>query len=83
MLRDFSILSAAFFMTENIEQTVSAESAAETPLCSFVKIIDKLAGDKSNLKIRFQELKFNLGNAKVTLNGEVNFDVTHSPKTPT
>jgi hypothetical protein len=40
-----------------------------------LKIIGELVGDEPNLKIDFQALKFNLGNMKYTLNGEVNLNV--------
>jgi hypothetical protein len=43
-----------------------------------LKIIGKLAGEESTLRIDFQELKFNLGNTKYTLNGKVNFNVIRS-----
>jgi hypothetical protein len=40
-----------------------------------LRIIGELVKDEPNLKIDFQALKFNLGNTKYTLNGEVNLKV--------
>lgn len=45
-----------------------------------VRILDKLAGEQANFKVDFQELKFHLRNKLYTLNGEVNFNVVHSPE---
>lgn len=46
-----------------------------------LKMIGKLAGDKSNLKVSFQELKFNRGNTKYVLNGEINFNIVRPKDT--
>jgi hypothetical protein len=40
-------------------------------------IIGKLAGDKNNLKVDIQQLKFCLGKTKFEVNGEVNFNVIY------
>ncbi len=42
------------------------------------EIIDKLAGEKCNLKISIQELKFNYRKTKYAVSGEINFNVVHA-----
>lgn len=50
----------------------------QSSLTTFAKIIEKLSGNKSNIKITLQEVKLNTGKATVTLNGEVNFNIFHA-----
>ena len=40
-------------------------------------IIDRLAGDKDNLKVDIQHLKFKVKNQQIELNGLINFKVYH------
>jgi hypothetical protein len=44
---------------------------------NLAEIIDKLAGDKDNLRIDVQSVKFCLRNARYEVNGKVNFNVLH------
>ena len=51
------------------------ENTIQDRLNTFVKLIDELAGDKSNFKISLQNVCININKTKVMLNGEVNFDL--------
>ena len=42
-----------------------------------LKMIDKLAGKESNLKLSFQDLTLDAGPAKVKLNGSIVLDVLY------
>ncbi len=42
-----------------------------------LKMIDKLAGKESNLKLSFQDLTLDVGPAKVKLNGSIVLDVLY------
>jgi hypothetical protein len=42
-----------------------------------LKMIDKLAGKESNLKLSFQDLTLDVGPAKVKLNGSIVLDVVY------
>ena len=46
------------------------------------QIVDKLAGEQANLEIIVQDLTFNLGKSKHTLNGTINFNVFHAQEGP-
>ncbi len=48
---------------------------------NFAEIIAELAGDKPNLKVEVQELKFSLGKTKYEINGQVNFLIHKKPPT--
>ncbi len=41
-------------------------------------IIDRLAGDKDNLRVELQHVRFTLRNTKFDVNGVINFNVIHS-----
>ncbi len=69
-------------MSVSEESKYTIENASEIGSSKLLKIIGKLAGDKPNLKVSFQELKFNRGNTKYVLNGEINFNILR-PKTAT
>ena len=43
-------------------------------------IIDKLAGDKDNLRVDIQHVKLKVRNQRIELNGSINFKIFH--KTP-
>jgi hypothetical protein len=40
-------------------------------------IIDKLAGDKDNLRVDIQHVKFCVGKQHFEINGKINFNVIH------
>ncbi|MGE5556867.1 MAG: hypothetical protein ACM3UY_11515 [Methanocella sp.] len=42
-------------------------------------IIDRLAGDKDNLRIDLNHVRLSAGNQKFELNGMVNFKIFHKP----
>jgi len=42
-----------------------------------LKMIDKLAGKESNIKLSFQDLTLDAGPAKVKLNGSIVLDVVY------
>ncbi|TRO48499.1 hypothetical protein E2P47_02835 [Candidatus Bathyarchaeota archaeon] len=42
-----------------------------------LKIIDKLAGKESNLKLSFEDLTLDVGPAKAKLNGSIVLDVVY------
>jgi len=56
-------------------QNSIVENTIQDRLNTFVKLIDELAGDKSNFKISLQNVCININKTKVMLNGEVNFDL--------
>ena len=62
-------------MANDSEQNNIAENTIQDRLNTFVKLIDELAGDKSNFKISLQNVCININKTKVMLNGEVNFDL--------
>ena len=68
-------------MTNNQEQNNNAENTLQDRLYKFVKLVDELAGDKSNFKISLQNVSINVNKTKVTLNGEVNFDLARLSRT--
>lgn len=70
-------------MTNDSEQNKVTENTFQTRLDTYVRLIHKLAGDKSNFKVSFQELGLKTGETKVTLNGEVKFDFTPAKKAET
>jgi len=63
-------------MINNSEQNEITKNTLQDGLNTFVKLIDELAGDKSNFKISLQNVSININKTKVVLNGEVNFDLT-------
>ncbi len=64
-------------MTSRAENKVESDTSKKEA-ATFLKALDRLAGDEANLKISFQEIKFSLGKTRITLNGEANFDIIHS-----
>jgi hypothetical protein len=62
-------------MSVSDESNYTIENTSEMESSKLLKIIGKLAGNKPNLKVSFQELKFNRGNTKYLLNGEINFNI--------
>jgi hypothetical protein len=67
-------------MTNDSEQNKVIENTFQNRLDTYVGLIHKLAGDKSNFKVSFQELALKTGETKVTLNGEVKFDFVRAKK---
>jgi hypothetical protein len=50
---------------------------------NFAEIIDKLVGDKNNLRVDIQAVKFTLQKQTYEINGTLNFNVIHkTPNTP-
>ena len=64
-------------MSEKSEKSNKMENIGEIML----KIIDKLAGKESNLKLSFQDLTLDAGPAKVKLNGSIVLDVLYAEDT--
>lgn len=62
-------------MTNDIEAKYIMDNFSQETQSKIMRMIGKLAGDNPNLKINFEELKFNLGKMKYTVNGEVNFNI--------
>ena len=62
-------------MTSDIEAKRIVDNFSQETQSKIMKIIGELAGEKPNLKINFEELKFNLGKIKYAVNGEVNFNI--------
>ena len=48
---------------------------------TIVKVIDKLAGKGSDLKLTFQDLTLEVGMMKATLNGSIVLDVVFAAET--
>ena len=64
-------------MSEKSEKSNKMENIGEIML----KMIDKLAGKESNLKLSFQDLTLDAGPAKVKLNGSIVLDVLYAEDT--
>jgi hypothetical protein len=56
----------------------SSEDMGDTLL----KLIDKLAGKGSDIKLSFQDLTLDLGMVKATLNGSIVLDILYPTETP-
>ena len=61
-------------MSNQTEQDKNKSGSFQNTLMTYVKLIDELAGDKSNFRINFQNVILKIDKTRVTLNGEVNFD---------
>jgi hypothetical protein len=48
---------------------------------SLLKLIDKLAGKESDIKLSFQDLTLDLGMVKATLNGSIVLDILYPTET--
>ena len=70
-------------MVSASEQSELSEEIRQNRLVLFAEIIRALAGDKSNLKVKLQEIKFNIGKAKVELDGEVDFNLVYAEASET
>jgi hypothetical protein len=57
------------------ESNHNIEHASELKSSKLLRMIGKLAGDKPNLKISFEEFKFSRGKTRYTINGNVYFNV--------
>ena len=60
-------------MSDKSDKSDKMESIGEIML----KMIDKLAGKESNLKLSFQDLTLDAGPAKVKLNGSIVLDILY------
>jgi hypothetical protein len=60
-------------MSEKSDKSEKMDNIGEIML----KMIDKLAGKESNLKLSFQDLTLDAGPAKVKLNGSIVLDVLY------
>ncbi len=60
-------------MSDKSDKSDKMENIGEIML----KMIDKLAGKESNLKLSFQDLTLDAGPAKVKLNGSIVLDVLY------
>jgi len=56
----------------------SSEDMGDTLL----KLIDKLAGKESDIKLSFQDLTLDLGMVKAKLNGSIVLDILYVTETP-
>jgi hypothetical protein len=57
----------------NLLQDALSRNKPET----MATIIDRLAGDKDNLRLELKHVKFKLRNEKIEVNGTINFNVKH------
>ncbi len=57
---------------------MSSTSRTEDIGGALVKLVDKLAGKGSDLKLRFEDLTLSMGPATATLNGAIVLDVVYS-----
>lgn len=53
----------------------SLERATETMGDTIIAVIDKLAGKQSDVKLKFEELTFDAGVFKATMNGAIVLDI--------
>ena len=67
-------------MTSETGQNKAAEHLVQDTLGPYLKLMGKIAGEKSNFKIDFQNVSLTVNNAKVTFNGEINFDFDNGNK---
>ena len=58
--------------TNQLQEAISAYAPE-----NFTTIIDRLAGDKDNLRIELQHVKFSIRKTNIELNGAVNFRIIH------
>jgi len=49
---------------------------------TMIKLIDKLAGKESDIKLRFQDLTLDMGIVKAKLNGSVVLDIVYVTDAP-
>ena len=59
-------------ISKNVERT------AETMGDTVIAVLDKLAGKKSDIKLSFEDLTFDLGMMKARVNGAVVLDVVYA-----
>jgi hypothetical protein len=72
----FPIYLGSFFMAaQNLLQDALSRYKQET----IVSIIDRIAGEKDNLRVDLQHVKFVLRGTKFELNGTFNFNIKHKP----
>jgi DNA repair ATPase RecN len=71
----------------NMQQTAkkaseAMERTAETMGDTIIAVLDRLAGKKSDLKLSFEELTFDTGVFKATMNGAIVLDVVMAAEVP-
>jgi hypothetical protein len=64
-------------MTSSSEYSELQQRLAQIKPDNLAKIIDKLAGDKDNLKVDVQAVRFHIGKTAYEVSGVVNFNVLH------
>ena len=67
------MVASSFLWIRMSEKSEKMDNIGEIML----KMIDKLAGKESNLKLSFQDLTLDAGPAKVKLNGSIVLDVLY------
>jgi hypothetical protein len=73
---------------ENKNQTInkaseSMQRTAETVSDTVIAVLDKLAGTQSDIKLSFQELTFDTGVMKATVNGSIVLDIVMAKQAQT
>ncbi len=63
---------AASSQSRELQQKISAYKPD-----NLAEIIDKLSGDKDNLRVDVQAVKFCIGKTKYEVSGTINFNVKH------
>ncbi|HTY75653.1 MAG TPA: hypothetical protein VMD05_08830 [Candidatus Nanoarchaeia archaeon] len=61
-------------MTSETGQNKASGHLVQDILGPYLKLMGKIAGEKSNFKIDFQNVNLIINKTKVTLNGEINLD---------
>jgi hypothetical protein len=64
-------------MASSTEYSELQQRLAQIKPDNLAEIIDKLAGDKDNLRVDVQSVKLHVGKTAYEVNGVVNFNVLH------
>ncbi|MCW3998765.1 MAG: hypothetical protein NWE93_00820 [Candidatus Bathyarchaeota archaeon] len=64
-------------MADSYQVTSLQETLQKIKPDNFTEIIDKIVGDKDNLRVDVQAVRFRFGNVTYEVSGEVNFNVKH------
>ncbi len=73
-------MDTVFFMATPTQTSELQDTFEKYKPENLAEIMDKLAGDKDNLRVDVQAVKFTLRKQKFEINGVINFNVIH--KTP-